>query len=190
MKRSETKLYVDMFDVWLLQSYSVQRSVMIQVRNSFSWQQSPWPAQTPGHGGNSPGWGTSTVLDIHSLRNSWNKVIIIWTAVTVRRPTYRNGRESRGVWEPQQLRMDIIQELGISNLGAPTTAPTNKKTWNIFIFWTLDPPGLDRTEHFVWSLQPLTIMTARWTTKQTTFVSLSANPLLVEKRDFTDEVFW
>ena len=63
---------------------------------------------------------------------------------------YRNGRESLGVWEPQQLRMDIMQELVISNLGAPKAVPTNKKAKNIFMIWTADPPSLDRTGHCVW----------------------------------------
>ena len=69
---------------------------------------------------------------------------------------YRNGRESLGVWEPQQLRMEMTQELGISNLGAPTTTPTKKKTWNICIIWSLhSSTGLGTTEHSLRSLSPL-----------------------------------
>ena len=160
-----------MFDVWLLQSCSVERSVMIQVRNSSSRQHPPSPAQTPGHGRNSPGWGTSTVLDIHSLRNSWNKVIIIWTAVTVRRPLSTGMGESLVESESHSSWGWISCRSSSSPISGPQQPlqPTRK-------------PGI-----FSWSgLLTLLVWIGLATVSDHKAQDAMVIPLLVEERDFTD----
>ena len=160
-----------MFDVWLLQSCSVERSLMIQVRNSSSRQHPPSPAQTPGHGRNSPGWGTSTVLDIHSLRNNWNKVIIIWTAVTVRRPLSTGMGESLVESESHSSWGWISCRSSSSPISGPQKPflPTRK-------------PRI-----FSWSgLLTLLVWIGLATVSDHKAEDEMVIPLLVEERDFTD----